>query len=144
MTVSEAISHQAALAHARFPETKIGVYRNGIKAVNIFAENREKLNDPQFSGWFGKTDGAESVAPTTYCYDAFSHASATDWSLLRQACASGCAPHSPIPRVPEWWLAKEPLVQGCDAYRPVRERSLHHATLHLREVLRPLARYGFS
>eukprot|EP01052_Picozoa_sp_SAG31_P047697 SAG31_NODE_9663_length_1245_cov_0.717277_1_plen_216_part_10 len=52
MTVSESIATQAAAAHARFPDTKIGVYRNGIKAINMFSGQREKLEDPAYAGWF--------------------------------------------------------------------------------------------
>ena len=54
MTTSETISTQAQLAHAALPSAKIGVYRPGIKAINLFAEVREKLDDPAYSGWFVK------------------------------------------------------------------------------------------
>ena len=54
MTASETISTQAQLAHAALPSAKIGVYRSGIKAINLFAEVREKLDDPAYSGWFVK------------------------------------------------------------------------------------------
>lgn len=52
MTASESISEQSALVYKKFPGVKIGVYRNGIKAVNIFSEQRRKLDDPAYSGWF--------------------------------------------------------------------------------------------
>ena len=32
--------------------TRVGVYRNTIKALNWFSSVREKLDDPAFSGWF--------------------------------------------------------------------------------------------
>lgn len=52
MTVTGSIAEQAALAHAKFPSAKIGVYRNGIKAVNMFETERTTLDDPSYSGWF--------------------------------------------------------------------------------------------
>lgn len=52
MTASEAIATQSEMVHARFPEAKIGVYRNGVKALNWFSEIRAKMDDPAYSGWF--------------------------------------------------------------------------------------------
>eukprot|EP01047_Picozoa_sp_COSAG01_P106982 COSAG01_NODE_36040_length_523_cov_1.023585_1_plen_137_part_10 len=40
MTASESIARQSAMVHAKSPDVKIGVYRNGIKAINLFAEQR--------------------------------------------------------------------------------------------------------
>ena len=52
MSVSDSIAEQAARVHSKYPDTKVGVYRNGIKAVNLFAAAREKLDDPAYAGWF--------------------------------------------------------------------------------------------
>ena len=52
MTAAETIAHQSALVHSWDPTVKVGVYRNGIKALNWFSEQREKLDDPQYAGWF--------------------------------------------------------------------------------------------
>ena len=32
-------------------KTKVWIYRNTIKALNWFGSVREKLDDPQYSGW---------------------------------------------------------------------------------------------
>lgn len=55
MSTSETISTQAQLAHAALPSAKIGVYRPGVKAINLFREVREKLDDPAYSGSHNRT-----------------------------------------------------------------------------------------
>lgn len=45
---------QAEMVRNASNTTRIGVYRNSIKALNWFSEVREKLDDPAYSGWFIK------------------------------------------------------------------------------------------
>eukprot|EP01052_Picozoa_sp_SAG31_P009897 SAG31_NODE_530_length_14420_cov_4.259968_13_plen_252_part_00 len=39
-------------SHSSTSATRIGMYRNSIKALNWFEEVRDKLDDPEYFGWF--------------------------------------------------------------------------------------------
>jgi hypothetical protein len=58
---------QATALKALNPQAKFFVYRNLVKALPWLASVREKLEDPNFSGWFLKFDAASkphaAVAP---------------------------------------------------------------------------------
>jgi len=54
MDCQERLLEQADMVHKADPTTKIFVYRNAIKALNWFTSIREKLDDPQYAGWFIK------------------------------------------------------------------------------------------
>ena len=54
MNDEELLTKQAemVLAADKKPnKTKVWIYRNTIKALNWFGSVREKLDDPQYSGW---------------------------------------------------------------------------------------------
>jgi hypothetical protein len=105
---------QAAASKAHAPNTKIWIYRNLAQAYAEFGQIREKLEDPQFSGWFLKFDNAtndEKVTPRcstnsrnkTLCSDLF------HWSGQRPGGDCGdiipcgwyqCEPHPPGHRRP--------------------------------------------
>ena len=54
MDDGERLVTQAEMVRNASNTTRIGVYRNSIKALNWFGEVREKLDDPAYSGWFIK------------------------------------------------------------------------------------------
>jgi hypothetical protein len=55
-------------------QPRVWVYRNTIKALNWFSSVREKLDDPQYSGWFVKLkDYAGPSSNSSY------HVPACDW-----------------------------------------------------------------
>ena len=54
MDDGERLVAQAEMVRKASNTTRIGVYRNSIKALNWFTEVREKLDDPAFAGWFIK------------------------------------------------------------------------------------------
>lgn len=54
MNDQERLVDQAEMVVAADPGVKVFVYRNSIKALNWFTAVREKLDDPQYSGWFVK------------------------------------------------------------------------------------------
>ncbi len=59
MSAEELITKQAEMVLARDPgiegeQPRVWVYRNKIKGLNWFKSVREKLDDPQYAGWFVK------------------------------------------------------------------------------------------
>ena len=61
---------QAAVMKKMAPETQVWVYRNLIQPYANFVQLREKIEDPQYSGWFMHFDNAGSgsgllCTPTT-------------------------------------------------------------------------------
>eukprot|EP01051_Picozoa_sp_SAG22_P024458 SAG22_NODE_6789_length_811_cov_1.164326_1_plen_97_part_10 len=57
MNADEMLTKQAELVLAADPgiegeQPRVWVYRNKIKGLNWYTAVREKLDDPQFSGWF--------------------------------------------------------------------------------------------
>ena len=46
------LNAQAAMVHNAAPSVRIGVYRQAVKALPWLGIVREKLEDPQYSGWF--------------------------------------------------------------------------------------------
>ena len=45
---------QAQVMKSIAPKTRVWVYRNLVQAYSNFVQLREKIEDPQFSGWFVK------------------------------------------------------------------------------------------
>ena len=57
---------QAAAIKAMAPETQVWVYRNLVQPYSNFVQLREKIEDPQFAGWFVHFDNAtndEALSP---------------------------------------------------------------------------------
>lgn len=59
MNCEEVLTKQAEMVLAADPgipgeQPRVWVYRNTIKALNWFSSVREKLDDPQYAGWFVK------------------------------------------------------------------------------------------
>ena len=57
---------QAAAIKAMAPETQVWVYRNLVQPYSNFVQLREKIEDPQFAGWFVHFDNAtndEALTP---------------------------------------------------------------------------------
>ena len=52
MTCQSDLARQAAATKAVNPDAKVFVYRNIVKALPWFDQVREKLEDPQYWGWF--------------------------------------------------------------------------------------------
>ena len=57
MNADEMLTKQAELVLAADPgiageQPRVWVYRNKIKGLNWFTAVREKLDDPQYAGWF--------------------------------------------------------------------------------------------
>ena len=46
------LATQAAMIKAINPDTHVFIYRNLVKALSWYGAVREKLEDPQYSGWF--------------------------------------------------------------------------------------------
>lgn len=127
MTASESISEQATRVHTKYPDIKIGVYRNGIKAVNIFSGQREKLDDPACAHLSVAPDCTASSPPLAHA-QRLSPMVRASRSCRRKLVRT-------VPRLPTRRLATQPLVQGPDTQRPMRQRRVHHPALHLRALL---------
>ena len=56
-------------------EARVWVYRNTIKALNWYSSVREKLDDPQYAGWFVKFKDYKGGAVSNNSY----HVPACDW-----------------------------------------------------------------
>jgi hypothetical protein len=72
MDAEERLLHQAKLTHAANPDSKVFVYRNLVWAMPWFTSVREKLDDPNYSGWFLKFDPAKyknKKIPGTFASD---------------------------------------------------------------------------
>ena len=46
------LATQAAMIKSINPDTHVWIYRNLVKALSWYGAVREKLEDPQYSGWF--------------------------------------------------------------------------------------------
>ena len=57
MTCEESLLQQAQEVYKANPKAKSFIYRNGVKALPWFSGVREKIQDPQYSGWFLKFSG---------------------------------------------------------------------------------------
>ena len=60
MDCQERLVQQAEATKKANPAAKVWVYRNLIKALPWFRDVREKINDPQYSGWFLHLKGNSS------------------------------------------------------------------------------------
>eukprot|EP00466_Bigelowiella_natans_P011392 jgi/Bigna1/78316/fgenesh1_pg.54_\ len=58
MDCEERLVAQATMTKTVNPAAKVFVYRNIVKALPWFTAVREKLDDPQYSSWFLRFDGA--------------------------------------------------------------------------------------
>eukprot|EP01084_Bolivina_argentea_P134702 237517_1 len=67
MDCEERLLTQVKAIKAINPSTKTWVYRNLVKALPWFTDVREKLIDPNYSGWFlkFKSNGPYNVPPCT-------------------------------------------------------------------------------
>ena len=55
------------------------VYRNKIKGLNWYSSVREKLDDPQYDGWFVKFKDYKGTSPTDPASNNSYHVPACDW-----------------------------------------------------------------
>jgi hypothetical protein len=67
MSAQELLTKQAELVLAAEPgipgeQPRVWVYRNQIKALNFFSSVREKVDDPDYAGWFVHFKGYEGAA----------------------------------------------------------------------------------
>eukprot|EP00730_Choanoeca_flexa_P015068 TRINITY_DN6822_c0_g1_i1.p1 TRINITY_DN6822_c0_g1~~TRINITY_DN6822_c0_g1_i1.p1 ORF type:complete len:447 (+),score=75.41 TRINITY_DN6822_c0_g1_i1:2-1342(+) len=60
MDCEERLVTQAAMTKAINPASNVFVYRNLVKALPWFKTVRDKLNDPNYSGWFLRFDTSKS------------------------------------------------------------------------------------
>lgn len=56
MDCQERLVTQASMVKATTPYAKVMIYRNLVKALPWYSQVREKMLDPQYSGWFLKFD----------------------------------------------------------------------------------------
>lgn len=61
------------------PQAKTWVYRNTVKALPWFTSVREKLDDPQYSGWFLKFNPKNHTYNVPQCDDNYSPAKCSDF-----------------------------------------------------------------
>ncbi len=62
MDCEERLVTQAKMTKAMATDTKVFVYRNLVKALPWYSSVREKITDPQYSGWFLKFKAGGSMA----------------------------------------------------------------------------------
>lgn len=92
MDCEERLVAQAAALKAANPATKPWIYRNAIKALPWFTGVREKISDPQYSGWFlhFRTDHPHVPTDNTTLYH--DHEQTPDPALCGGPCDCGGVP----------------------------------------------------
>eukprot|EP00656_Telonema_subtile_P006640 TRINITY_DN13077_c0_g1_i2.p1 TRINITY_DN13077_c0_g1~~TRINITY_DN13077_c0_g1_i2.p1 ORF type:complete len:153 (+),score=34.43 TRINITY_DN13077_c0_g1_i2:148-606(+) len=75
MDSDQKLVDQAARAAKAAPDTQIWIYRNLVIAYAEFNQVREKLEDPQYSGWFLPFGAGNNESITPRC-DTSGHCSA--------------------------------------------------------------------
>uniref|UniRef100_A0A7S3FFR1 Uncharacterized protein n=1 Tax=Haptolina ericina TaxID=156174 RepID=A0A7S3FFR1_9EUKA len=75
MDSDQKLVDEATRASRAAPDTQIWIYRNLVIAYAEFVQVREKLEDPQYAGWFLRFGGNESALPRCdpagHCSDLF-------------------------------------------------------------------------
>ena len=76
MTDEELLTKQAEMVLAAYPGVpgevpKVWVYRNSIRALNFYSSVREKLDDPEYSGYFVRFKDYKTASNGSYSVPAW-------------------------------------------------------------------------